>query len=145
MGIIDSSILEDGALITIDSAPIIYILDGKTDFANIFIPLFQDIEDGRIRAVISAITILEVLSGPLKHGNEILADRYYKALTSGGGWKVQDINAEIGFIAARIRIQYKLKLPDAIQIATAVFTGSSALVTHDRDFKGMEEILILGI
>ncbi|MCH7612292.1 MAG: PIN domain-containing protein [Candidatus Marinimicrobia bacterium] len=145
MGRIDTSLLADGALVTIDTAPIIYILDGSKEFADDFISLFRQIEEGRIRAVISSITITEVLSGPLKHGNEILADRYFKSLTSGQGWSVQDVNAEIAFMAARIRIQYSLKIPDAIQIATAVFSGSSALVTHDRDFKGTREILILGL
>lgn len=38
--------------------------------------------------------------------------------------------------ALRIRVRYGLKLPDAIQVATAIKTGSSALVTHDRDFRG---------
>ena len=55
------------------------------------------------------------------------------------------INRRNLFPAARIRIRYHLKLPDAIQIATAVHIGSSVLVTHDRDFHGVDEIRIVGI
>lgn len=145
MGLIDASVIEDGGLVTVDSAPIIYLLDGNSKFTPHFMPIFQDIEKGRIRAVISSVTIAEVLSGPLKQGNEVLADRYYRALTSGEGWTVHDLNSEISFLSARIRVQYRLKLPDAIQIATAIDSGSSALVTHDRDFKEMDEIPVLGI
>ena len=39
----------------------------------------------------------------------------------------------------------RLKLPDAIQVATAIQTGSSALITHDRDFRNIDEILIMGL
>lgn len=145
MGLINPSIIKDGESITLDSAPIIYILDGNPKFASGFLPLFQDIESGRIRAVISPITIAEVISGPLNKNNEILVDRYYKMFTSTEGWFIQDMNAEISMIAARIRTQYRLKLPDAIQIATTIYSGSTALVTHDRDFKGLDEVTILGI
>ncbi len=74
-----------------------------------------------------------------------MASRYYEVLTSGSHWLVQELTAEISFLAARIRIRYHLKLPDAIQIATAIHTGSSALITHDRDFHGVDEIKIIGI
>ena len=110
-----------------------------------FIPLFKRIEAGKLRAVISPVTIAEVVAGPLSSGNEILANRYFKVLTSGSHFLVQELTAELSFIAARIRIRYHLKLPDAIQVATAIQTGSSALITHDRDFRGVDEIVILGI
>ncbi|CAG0967677.1 hypothetical protein MYXO_01119 [Myxococcaceae bacterium] len=47
-------------------------------------------------------------------------------------------------LADRFRSAYRLRLPDAIQLATAVATGSAALVTHDRDFSRVREIRILG-
>ncbi len=142
---IDLDFIEDNALVTVDTAPIIYLLEDNPQFAKEFVPLFQQIESGRIMAVISPVTIAEVVAGPLSSGNEILANRYFKALTSGPYWTVQNLTAELSFLAARIRIRYQLKLPDAIQVATAVHTSSSALITHDRDFRGVDEIKILGI
>ena len=136
--------LEDNALVTVDTAPIIYILEDNSRFAEKFHPLFQQIESGRIRPIISPVTIAEVLAGPLSFNNEILANRYFTALSSLP-WKVQDLTAELSFLAARIQIRYQLKLPDAMQIATAIHTGSSALITHDRDFRGVDEITILGM
>ncbi len=141
---IDLDFLEDNALVTVDTAPIIYLLEDNPQFAEKFYPLFQQIESGRIRGVISPITIAEVVAGPLSFNNEILANRYFTVLSSTP-WIVQNLSAELSFLAARIRIRYQLKLPDAIQIATAVHTGSSALITHDRDFHGVDEIKILGI
>jgi len=44
----------------------------------------------------------------------------------------------------RLRLVHRLKLPDAIQLATAVHEGCAALVTHDRDFAGVTDLPILG-
>jgi len=107
--------------------------------------LFEQIDSGRLQAIISPVTVAEVVAGPLGQANELLAERYYQALTSGSNWSVQDLTAEISFLAARIRTRYRLRLPDAIQVATAVYTGSSALLTHDRDFRNVDEMLILGL
>lgn len=141
----DLDFIEDNGLVTVDTAPIIYLLEDHPQFAEKFVPLFQQIESGRILAVISTVTIAEVVAGPLSSGNEILAGRYFKALTSGPNWMVQELTADLSLMAARIRIRYRLKLPDAIQVATAVHTGSAVLVTHDRDFREVDEIKIIGI
>ena len=37
-------------------------------------------------------------------------------------------------MAAQLRVQYRLKLPDAVQLASALDIGAVALVTHVRDF-----------
>lgn len=142
---IDLQRLQDGSLVTVDSAPIIYFLEDHPIYAPYFRPLFEQIDSGRLQAIISPVTVAEVIAGPLGHANELLAERYYQALTSGSNWSVQDLTAEISFLAARIRTRYRLRLPDAIQVATAVYTGSSALLTHDRDFRNVDEMLILGL
>ena len=93
--------------------------------------------------MISVVTLAEVLAGPLRHGNEIMADRYFRTLSTSCNWQVQPMDAELAFMAARIRTRYGLKLPDAIQVATAVQSGSVALVTHDRYFSCVDEIQIM--
>lgn len=142
---IDLSLIQPGARVTVDTAPIIYLLEGNPRFLNQFLPLFERIEAGEIVAVVSVVTLAEVLAGPLGSRNEILAERYFKTLTSSNSWRVQQMDPELSFTAARIRTRYHLKLPDAIQVATAIQSGSTALITHDRDFSAVEEILVLGL
>ncbi len=72
-----------------------------------------------------------------------MADRYFRTLSTSCNWQVQPMDSELAFMAARVRTRYSLKLPDAIQVATAVQSGSVALVTHDRDFSSVDEIQIL--
>jgi predicted nucleic acid-binding protein len=42
--------------------------------------------------------------------------------------------AQVAAMAAQLRVQYRLKLPDAVQLASALDIGAVALVTHVRDF-----------
>ncbi len=132
-----------GVTLTVDSAPIIYVLDGTTQFSDRYLPLFEAVESGRNRIIVSTITIAEVIAGPLKSGNDILAHKYREAMSQSRGWSVMDVTEEIAVRAAEIRISRKLRLPDAIQVSTALVSRSFALVTHDHDFKSIEEIRII--
>lgn len=119
------------------------IEDLDETLADIFAPLFASIESGRLRAVLSPITLAEVLAGPLAQGNETLANRYYQTLTDHARRRLHPMDSDVAFSAARMRARYGLKLPAASQIATAIHSGSAALITHDRDFRNVTEIKII--
>jgi len=145
MGVIDLTTMPVGAKVMMDTAPIIYLLEGHQTLLDPFRPLFEKIDSGEYCAVISAVTLAEVLAGPIKHGNEILADRYYQLLTASPNWQFQEMNAALSLMAARIRVRYQLKLPDAIQVASAIYSQSAALITHDQGFSKVDEIKVLGL
>lgn len=90
-----------------DTAPIVYMLEDHPDLAPRYAAFFE-----RARA------------------------SYYE-LTKPPVWRVVDVTAAIAERAARIRSRSRLRLPDAIQMATALETSSVALVTRDRDFSGL--------
>ena len=138
VAMIDISTLPPGGRVTVDSAPIIYFLEGHPHFAARFAPLFEGAEAGDYELVIATVTLAEVLTGPLRTGNEALAQRYRLALTARPAWCLTDLTASIAHRAARLRGAFKLRLPDAVQVATALETASIALVTHDRDFAALE-------
>lgn len=135
--------IPDGSAVLVDTAPIIYFLE-EHPLGEKFESLFADIDSGRVEAFVTPITLAEVLVGPLKAGNEVIAERYRAVLTAGPGWTLQALDADISVLAARLRAKHRLKLPDAIQLATAIHTGCYALVTHDRDFSGIADLPILG-
>ena len=132
--------LDEGALVLVDTAPIIYVLEGHTQFAARFAPLFARHEAGTLNLAVSTITLSEVLAGPLGAGEEAIARRYRAALES---WGIVELTADIAEQAARARAQYRLKLPDAIQLATALAINADALATHDRAFGKVRGLRIL--
>jgi predicted nucleic acid-binding protein len=133
----------DGSTVLIDTNPIIYILEGNPLGAP-FRSIFQAVDNGRIRAMVTPITVAEVVSGPLRVGREALVERYRRTITQNPGWDIRDIDADIAVLAARLRLRHALKLPDAFQLAVALEEGCYALVTHDRDFGTVSDLLVLG-
>lgn len=72
--------------------------------------------------------------------------RIGKALQGGAGVLARGGGAHgsIAYTAARLRARHKLKLPDAIQLASALAINAHALVTHDRDFAKVRGMRIVG-
>lgn len=140
MGSLERSGLPDGALVLVDSAPIIYVLEHDARFAPRFRPLFERQEAGAIQFAVTTITISEVLTGPLKEGEEALAKRYRAVMQS---WRVVDLTADIAESAARFRASLGLRTADAIQVASAMAVNADALVTHDRDFSRVKNLRVL--
>lgn len=132
--------LPNGALVVVDTAPLIYLFEGHPQFLPLFLGLFEAEAAGQLRAAISTITLAEVLTGPLRNGQEALAQRYESALAH---FTVAPVSSAIAALAARMRARYGLKLPDAIQLATALNLEAAALVTHDRDFASVEGLTIV--
>jgi predicted nucleic acid-binding protein len=134
--------LPENALLLVDSAPIIYVLEDHPEFAAVFRPVFEAHDAGLVRLAVSTVTLAEVLTGPLGARDEVLAERYRATLKS---WFVVDLDAEIAESAARLRAACKLKLADAVQAASALAVGADALVTHDRDFSALRDLRVLGV
>jgi predicted nucleic acid-binding protein len=142
VGVKLARLIPDGATVLLDTNPIIYMFEGHR-LSERFKQIFVDIDRGRIRALTTPITLAEVMTGPMKSGDEALAERYRQALTASPGWTLRAIDADIALVAARLRIARRLKLPDAIQAAVALHEGCQALVSHDRDFGRIEGLAIL--
>ena len=126
--------------VVVDSAPIIYLLEDNATYAPRFARFFERAEAGDHELVISTITLAEVLTGPLWAGDERLAERYRAVLTTPPTWRLVELTAAIAHRAARIRGRTKLRLPDAVQVATALETSSLGLVTHDVDFSVLDAL-----
>lgn len=134
--------LPENALLLVDSAPIIYVLEDHPELASVFRPVFKAHDEGLLRLAVTTVTLAEVLTGPLGARDEVLAERYRATLKS---WFVVDLDAEIAESAARLRAACKLKLADAVQAASALAVGADALVTHDRDFSALRDLRVLGV
>lgn len=60
--------------ILVDSAPIIYVLEDHPQFAERYAAIFGRAEAGDYELVLSSVSLAEVLTGPLRSGNEALAE-----------------------------------------------------------------------
>src|SRR5262249_19577401 len=131
--------LPDQAWVLLDTAPIIYHLEAHPTLEPRFRPLFDAQASGRLRFAVTTITIAEVLTGPLQARNDALARRYRAILAS---WRVIPRHLDIAEGAARLRASLRLKLPDAMQAASALAINA-ALATHDRDFSRLDSLRVI--
>ena len=132
--------------VAVDTALFIYLIEEHPRFLAAVRPLFESASRGRIVLVTSAVTLLEVLVVPFRAGNLPLAARYEALLTRSRGVQLVDLDRQQLRAAAQLRAGFRVRTPDALQIAAALTARCPAMVTNDRDFPRVAglEIIQLG-
>ncbi|HEY2840280.1 MAG TPA: PIN domain-containing protein [Pirellulales bacterium] len=120
-----------GAVVAIDTAPFIYFVERHAAYMPIVKPLFLAIDGGEFTAVTSMLSILEVLVKPIRGNNLELVDQYRDILLNARHIRALPMSHQVAEEAARLRAQFNLKTPDAIQVATAVHANASHFITND--------------
>ena len=116
----------NGRKVVVDSNIIIYLSKGELDIG--------DVSEKYDDFYISIITYLEVLGFQFKDKGEM---EIIKELLSN--FEMININPEIAENVISIRQQKKIKLPDAIILATAQFLGCDLLTRNVKDFLNVVE------
>jgi predicted nucleic acid-binding protein len=92
---------------------------------------FEKLDAGEIQVVTSVITLTEVLVKPLRAGETELAQKYKDIFLNVEGLTTVAVSFAIAEQAAQLRSKYSLRTPDAIQMATALQCGATALLTNE--------------
>ena len=129
--------------IFLDTAPLIYYIEDNYLYSRVLDIFFELNLKMAVQLTTSTITLLEVLVIPMKTNNSVLAERYKSLLCQSDTFKIWDIDVEIAVKAAGLRAKYRLKTPDAIQIATALCRFADYFLTNDKQLKIVSEINVL--
>jgi len=129
--------------IFLDTAPLIYYIEDNQLYSNVLDKLFELNLKMEVQLITSTITLLEVLVIPMKTNNFDLVEKYKSLLCQSDTFKIWDIDVEVAVKAAGLRAKYRLKTPDAIQIATAICRFSDYFLTNDKQLKIVSELNIL--
>jgi len=127
----------------LDTAPLIYLIEGNSQYQETLNVFFKANEDGGILMASSVLTITEILIQPLKLGKYELALKYRQILSGSDNFNIFDINQETAFQAAELRAKYGIKTPDAIQIASGIQSKSDYFLTNDFQLKKVKEIEVI--
>jgi predicted nucleic acid-binding protein len=131
--------------IHLDTAPLIYFMEEAPRFLRPLTTVFEWIDEGRLEAITSYLTLMEVLVKPLRVGDADLARQYRDVLTRSRNLSLHPLDQEVGESSAEIRARYGFKTPDAVQLATALCHGAQVFVTNDKplkQFKGIEVVVL---
>ncbi len=128
-----------------DANVFIMAVEGHADSIGAAGSLLNAAMDERCTAVTSLLTLGETLVVPLRFGQEATIGSYRNLL--GGGFPgviVKGIEADTLEAAARLRAKHpRLKLPDAIHLATAQTAEVSWFVTNDTRLPAVSGLRIV--
>ncbi len=127
----------------LDSAPVIYFVEGNAEYYGRCEPFFQAIDAGNIEAFTSTLTLPEALMHPLRNNDAVLALAFRRLLLNTRTITSVPSVVSIAEEAARLCASYNLRTADAIQIATAIHAGCDAFLTNDIKLKRITELRII--
>lgn len=91
------------------------------------------------RLLTSQFSRLECRTKPLRSGDLVVLDLYDRFFQSGD-LQIIPVTLQVIEEATRIRAEYRLKSPDAIQLASAFVGGAVAFLTGDKQLKRFNEV-----
>jgi predicted nucleic acid-binding protein len=127
----------------LDTAPVIYFVEKNPSFAPKVLDVFQRLDDSRLTAVVSPITLAECLVAPYRLSQPEVAQAFLVLLAESENVLLYPIDEITADTAAELRARYNLTLTDAFQLAVAIQSGCDAFLTNDSDLKRVTEIPII--
>jgi predicted nucleic acid-binding protein len=136
--------------ILIDSGIWIYHFEQHAEFGTAASAVIEAMEEGAFRGIASELTLLELTVKPLQLGRQDIADEYEVLLSYFPNLQLEPISREVLLAAAALRARHRLRTPDAILLATGLYSGATAAVTNDDAWVGaapasMDIILLSGL
>jgi len=127
----------------LDTTPVVYFVEGNPEFHARCVPFFAAIDNREIEAITSTITLPEALVHPLRTGDASRATAFRTLLLATQGITTVPLTVVIAERTARLRADYNLRTPDAVQIATALLSGCDAFLTNDEKLKRVTELRVI--
>ena len=126
--------------IALDISVFIYQLEANARYVALTDSVFSWLERAGHEAVTSTITMTELLVPSYRDNDEHRVDAFYGLLSTYPNlrWIAPDLEA--ADLAAKLRAQYRLRTPDALQAATAILSHATGLITNDPVFSRVGEL-----
>jgi len=129
--------------IALDSNVFIYVLEATEPWAAAGRALIRALEAGNATGYLSSVALAEILTGPARKGDLAGVECYNDEIRSTKGLRIAGVPPEIAPDIAVIRGLRRLRLPDAIHLASARASGATAFVTNDREIRGSVKLEVI--
>jgi predicted nucleic acid-binding protein len=126
--------------IYLDSCIVIYLIEGSPQNRAAVDAVFQ--ARPPTATVISDLVRLECRVGPLRAGDRALLKRFEDFFESA---RILPLSPAVCDLAAELRAQHRLKTPDALHAAAAIFNSCDEFWTNDRRLTMLEPRLTLRV
>ena len=138
-----SDALDGVTTLAIETAPFIYFVEQHPTYVDRMRAIFHQVNSGTPQVVTSVITLTEVLVMPIQTGHVQYQQEYREMLLNTAHITTISVSSAIADRAASLRVQYGLRIPDALHVATAVISGCDAFLTNDFGLKRVQDVRVL--
>jgi predicted nucleic acid-binding protein len=118
--------------LAMDAGPFMRYVDGTARYEKLSLALFEHIEQGRVEAFSSILTLNELLVGPYKAHDEATAQEFNLLWPTFPHLTLVGVTQAIADRAARLSAHYPLELAASLQAATALLSRADLLITSDK-------------
>lgn len=126
-------------VIGLDAAIFIYHFEENPAYLPLTRELLSSIEAGERKGVTSTITLMEIIVKPLALGQIDVARKYEALLANFPNLEIIDLDRDVIRLAARLRAEYRIRPPDALQAAACLQHGAQAFITNDDRLKRLQD------
>lgn len=130
--------------IGLDTMCFIYQFAQDPRFSPLTHPMFELMENKKITAITSTISVIETFVLPEQHDDQFLISEYEKVFLNLPGLTIVPADWAVSRLTSKLRAKYpKIRIPDAIQLSAALLKGCKAFVTNDEQLKKIREIPVI--
>ena len=124
----------EGRMLYLNTNIIVYAIEGKNQWSDLLRELLHAVDARAIHTFTSELTVAEVLAKPFELGAIDLVATYEELLAPDSLVRVIPIDRPILPSAAELCGRMRIKLADAIHVATALQSTCEFMVTNDEQF-----------
>lgn len=122
----------------LDTSLLIYHLEDIEPYADLTEIIFASIAEGSLRAVLSTISVTELLVQPFAKRQQDRITTFEQFLLSLPNTDLIPPSYSVTKEAARLRAKYMIRTPDALLISTALGEKAEAFLTNDSRLRGLK-------
>ncbi|HEX9666615.1 MAG TPA: PIN domain-containing protein [Thermodesulfobacteriota bacterium] len=135
--------LERHIRIGLDTSVFIFQLEENPKYRELVNKIFVWLEGPRAHSVTSTVTMLELLVKPYQLSDIDSVNKFYALLSTYPHLEWIAPTLEIADLAAKLRAEYNLRTPDALQVATALSLEATGFISNDTAFQRITDLEIL--
>jgi len=127
----------------LDTAPVIYYVEGNQRYRDLVGVVFGRIDEGVITAVTSPVTLAECLVFPYRLAQQDLIIGFRDLILRGEHTLFVPIDDSVADGAAKLRSAYNLTLVDSLQVSVALTSNCQALLSNDEQLRRVRELDVI--
>ncbi len=126
--------------LALDTSVFVYHLEDRPKYFPFTERIFAWLEIPGHLAVTSTITMIELLVKPYRENDQRRVDNCFSLFSRFPNLEWVAPNLDISDAAAHIRAVWRLKTPDAIEAATAIYCGIPGFLCNDPAYRRVSNL-----